>query len=183
MENQKKYNIIYADPPWRYEQNTLSGAAENHYPTMSMEELYDLPVKEIADQNAMLFLWATFPMLKEAISLIETWGFHYTTVAFVWIKLNKKKPTPCTGLGFWTRSNAEICLLGKKGTLKRQSTKVHQLIFSPRQEHSQKPAIVRDKIIELLGDLPRIELFARETASGWDAWGNEVPCSISLLPE
>lgn len=183
MENQKKYNIIYADSPWRYEQHTVSGAAENHYHTMSMEELYALPVKEIADRNAALFLWATFPKLPEAISLMEPWGFHYITVAFVWIKLNKKALTPYTGLGFWTRSNAEICLLGKKGTPKRQSAKIHQLIFSPRQEHSQKPVIVRDKIVELMGDLPRIELFARETVSGWDAWGNEVPCSISLSPQ
>lgn len=114
-------------------------------------------------------------MLKEAIELIEAWGFTYKTIAFNWIKQNKKSPSLFWGLGNWTRSNSEICLLATKGNPKRVSAAVHSVVMTPIQRHSQKPDEVRDRIVELMGDLPRIELFARETAPGWDAWGNEVP--------
>ena len=117
----KKYKIIYADPPWRYARSKVQGAAEKHYPTMSIEELCALPVKEIADKDCILFLWATFPQLKEALQLIKAWGFTYKSVAFVWLKQNRKSPTWFYGLGFWTRGNAEICLLATKGHPKRQS--------------------------------------------------------------
>lgn len=86
----KKYKIIYADPPWRYARSKVQGAAEKHYPTMSIEELCALPVKEIADKDCILFLWATFPQLKEALQLIKAWGFTYKSVAFVWLKQNRK---------------------------------------------------------------------------------------------
>ena len=180
MHERKKYGIIYADPPWRYERKWGSGVAENHYPTMSMEEIQNLPVGEIADTNCVLFLWATFPQLDVALSVIQAWGFQYKTVAFVWLKQTRVSHQWFFGMGNWTRSNAEVCLLAVKGKPKRQSACVHQLIITPIQSHSQKPEIAREKIIELLGDLPRIELFAREKADGWDVWGNEVQCDIDI---
>ena len=179
----KKYNIIYADPPWQYRRSKVNGAAAFHYSTMSIDELCGLPVAELADKDCTLFLWATFPQLPEAFRLIKAWGFSYKTVAFVWLKKNKVADSWFYGLGFWTRGNAEICLLATKGNPKRQSNKVHQLVISPIEQHSKKPDIVLDKILQLMGDLPRIELFARQTPAGWDVWGNEVESSISLRKE
>lgn len=177
---EKKYTVIYADPPWRYQQKSLSGAAENHYPTMSIQELCELPVDELADKDSMLFLWTTFPMLSEALQLIKAWGFTYKTVAFVWVKQNKKSPTWFYGLGFWTRSNAEICLLAKRGKPKRNSASVHQLIIAPIEKHSKKPDETRKRIEQLMGDVPRVELFARQKSEGWDVWGNEVESDITM---
>lgn len=175
-----KFKIIYADPPWRYECKNIQGAAENHYPTMSIEELCALPVSEVADRDCTLFLWATFPMLPEALRLIRAWGFSFKTVAFVWLKRNRKSPTWFYGLGRWTRGNAEICLLATRGKPKRQSAKVHQFIIAPIEQHSKKPDETREKIVELMGDLPRVELFARQKTAGWAAWGNEIASDISL---
>ena len=176
----KKYQIIYADPPWRYRQKNVQGAAENHYPTMSLEELCSLPIKELAASDCTLFLWATFPQLQEAIHLIRAWGFSFKTAAFVWVKLNRKAKSLFMGLGHWTRANAEICLLATKGHPKRQARNVHQIIISHIEEHSKKPDEVRQRIEALMGDLPRIELFARQHPPGWDVWGNEAPESIDL---
>lgn len=178
MKETKKYGIIYADPPWRYSQKRLSGAAEHHYNTMSIEELCALPVEELADRDCVLFLWATFPQLPAALRLVKAWGFTYKTVAFVWLKLNRKIRTWFYGLGFWTRGNAEICLLATKGRPQRKSAGIHQLIVSPIEQHSKKPEEAREKIIALMGELPRIELFARQETPGWDVWGNEVENSI-----
>ena len=147
---------------------------------MSIEELCALPVSELAEKDSALFLWATFPQLPEALRLIRAWGFTYKTVAFVWLKTNRKARTWFYGLGFWTRGNAEICLLATKGHPKRRSAGVHQVILSHIEEHSKKPDVTRDKIIELAGDLPRVELFARQKAPGWDVWGNEVDSDLSL---
>lgn len=177
---QKKYSIIYADPPWRYEMKKGQGVAENHYSTMGTEEICGLPVQEICDKNCVLFLWVTFPQLQEAFRVIKAWGFRYKTVAFVWIKLNRSGKGYFFGLGYWTRGNAEICLLAVRGKPKRISNKVFQLIFSPLQEHSKKPAEARERIVELMGDLPRIELFARQRSPGWDVWGNEVKSSLDM---
>ena len=132
----------------------------------------------MADKNCVLFLWCTFPKLPEALKLIEAWGFTFKTVGFVWIKQNKSGKGYFLGLGWWTRSNAEICLIAVKGKPKRKSASVRQLLFSPVEEHSKKPDEARDKIIELMGDLPRIELFARRETPGWDVWGNEVASTI-----
>ncbi len=180
---EKKYSIIYADPPWRYDRKGVEGAAESHYKTMSIEELNDLPVRRIADKDCILFLWATFPKLQEALRLIKEWGFRYKSVAFVWLKQNRKSDSWFYGLGFWTRGNAEICLLATKGHPKRKSPAVHQFIISPIREHSRKPDETREKIVKLMGDIPRIELFARQKTDGWDTWGNEVPNSIELTKE
>lgn len=179
----KRYSIIYADPPWRYQQKGLQGAAEKHYPTMTLEELKHLPIPEISDKDCALFLWATFPQLREALELIAAWGFKYKTVAFVWLKKNKVADSWFYGLGFWTRGNAEICLLATKGRPKRKSAGVHQFIISPVEQHSKKPDVARDKIVQLMGDVPRIELFARQSSEGWDVWGNEVDSSIDLNKE
>lgn len=147
---------------------------------MSIEELCALPVERLAEKDCLLFLWATFPQLPEALQLIKAWGFTFKTVAFVWLKRNKKSPTWFYGLGYWTRGNAEICLLAKRGKPKRRSAGVHQFIISPVEEHSKKPDVTRDKIVELAGDLSRVELFARQKTPGWDVWGNEVTSDLTL---
>lgn len=170
----KKYSIIYADPPWNYQNKGVNGAASKHYYCPTFSELKSLPVSELAEKDCLLFLWATYPMLKEALELIEVWGFSYRTVAFTWVKQNIRSDDFFVGLGSWTRGNPEICLLAKKGAPKRVSKAVRQLVVSKREEHSKKPAEVRDRIVELCGDLPRIELFARQKTPGWDVWGNEV---------
>lgn len=131
------YSIIYADPPWQYQRSKVQGAAENHYPTMSIDELCALPVAEIAAPDSALFMWATFPQLPEALRLIKAWGFNYKSVAFVWLKKNKKADSWFYGLGFWTRGNAEICLLATRGHPKRQAADVHQFIISPIEAHSK----------------------------------------------
>lgn len=176
----KPYEIILADPPWRYEQKSLQGAAERHYPTMSIEELCALPVDRFAAPDSALFLWSTFPQFPEAFRLIRAWGFTYKTVAFVWLKQNRKSLSWFYELGFWTRGNAEVCLLATKGHPKRQRADIHQFIISPIESHSKKPDEAREKIVALMGDRPRVELFARQTVPGWDAWGNEVTPSPGL---
>jgi len=171
----KKYQIIYADPPWEYRTWTAKGghkSASAHYKTMTLNDICHLPVEEIAGEDCILFLWATFPNLKEAFKVISDWGFAYKTVAFTWIKLYANG-SPVIGLGYWTRANAEVCLLATRGNIKRKSNSVSQIIMEKRNKHSEKPHIIREKIVELMGDLPWIELFARHKAKGWDAWGNE----------
>lgn len=180
----KTYNIIYADPPWSFQTWSRKGngrSAENHYPTMPIEDIRALPVQTLAAEDCVLFMWATLPTLPEALSVVDAWGFKYKTTAFVWVKQNRKTPSLFWGMGYWTRSNAELCLLATKGNPKRQSAKVHQVIVSPVQEHSKKPDITRDRIVELVGDTSRIELFARQQTPGWDVWGNEVKSPI-LFP-
>ena len=179
----KKYNIILADPPWAYRVWSGKGkarSAENHYPTMRMEDIRALPVGELAAKDCTLFMWVTCPMLMEAFSVLEAWGFTYKTVAFAWVKQNKKAPSLFWGLGYWTRANVEFCLLATRGHPVRHSAKVHQVLLSPVEEHSKKPDVIRERIVELMGDLPRVELFARQRVPGWDAWGNEVECSPGL---
>lgn len=134
-----------------------------------------LPVKDLAADNCVLFLWATYPMLKEALKVIEAWGFKYKSIGFQWVKQNRSGNGYFFGLGRWTRGNTEPCLIAVKGKPQRASNSVSQLIFAPLRAHSQKPDITRDKIRELMGgDQSYIELFARNTAPGWDVWGNEV---------
>jgi N6-adenosine-specific RNA methylase IME4 len=141
---------------------------------MTIDDIKKLPIKDIADDNCILFMWVTYPLLKEGIETIESWNFNYKTCGFSWIKKNKKADSLFWGLGYWTRANNEICLLATKGKPKRVSKSVHQVVMDKIREHSRKPDCVRDRIVELCGDLPRIELFAREKTPGWDVWGNEV---------
>lgn len=163
-----------------YSNKGLGRSAESHYPTMSLEDIQSLPVGNLADKDCVLFMWTTIPLLKDSFSVLKSWGFEYKTVAFVWIKLNKKSDTLFWGMGHWTRANAELCILATKGQPKRKSAKVHQVIMSHIQQHSKKPAETRDRIVELVGDLPRIELFARNKTIGWDTWGNEINCDINM---
>lgn len=179
---ENKFTVIYADPPWQYASGKVQGAAQNHYPTMKTEDICALPVAELAAKNSALFLWATFPQLPDALRVIEAWGFKFKTVAFVWLKKNKKADSWFYGMGFWTRSNAEICLLATRGHPKRQDNAIHQFIISPIEAHSKKPDEARNKIVALMGDVPRVELFARQTVPGWQVWGNEVESSIDLWP-
>ena len=175
----KKYKIIYADPPWAYKDKRdkhprMCGGATAHYSTMSIEEIKKIPVNEIADDDCMLFMWATFPNLQEGLDVIKAWGFKYKTLGFSWIKLNKKNKKPFFGIGHYTISNCEVCLIGIKGRPPIASNFVSSVLMEPRGEHSQKPDIVRDKIVELCGDLPRLEMFARKKSLKWETWGNEV---------
>ena len=150
---------------------------------MSEKEICDLPIKDIAGNPSLLFLWATFPQLQEALNVVKAWGFEYKTCAFTWVKTNPKQTLKSFfGVGYYTKSNAEICLLGIKGRGHSlvKSNSVSQLIFEPRSKHSEKPQSARDKIFKLVGDLPRIELFARKKTEGWDVWGNEVLCDIKM---
>lgn len=175
----KKYQIIYADPPWKYNSRAdhktrFRGGAYGHYDLMSMQDIKALPVPQIADDNCVLFMWCTFPCLDEQIKLFETWGFKYKTLGFSWIKTNKNNGKPFFGVGYYAKSNAEICLMGIKGKMKPICNSVSSCIISPRREHSRKPDEARDRIVQLFGDIPRIELFARHQFEGWDCFGNEV---------
>jgi len=177
----KKYQIVYADPPWNYQDQGCQGTMANHYKGMRLEDIKALPVKDITSEDAVLFLWATYPMLKEALEVISAWGFKYKTIAFQWVKLNKKNGKYFFGLGRWTRGNTEPCLLATKGHPRRVNNAVFQIITSPLRKHSQKPEEARDKIVSLLGGgITKIELFAREKIDGWDAWGDEVKSDIEL---
>src|SRR3990167_8262587 len=149
----KKYQIIYADPPCSYNDKSCNGNALKHYPTLAVEDFCALPIKNLADNDCVLFLWATYPLLTEALRVIEAWGFKYKSIAFQWIKLNPKSGTPFFGLGRWTRGNTEPCFIAVKGKPKRKSNSVFQIIQSPIKEHSAKPEIIREKIVELMGDL------------------------------
>lgn len=181
---QKKYQIIYADPPWNYPKTggikNSRGMAKQFYPTMTLSELELLSVDEITDTNCVLFLWTTYPQLPNALKLIRAWGFEYFGLGFEWIKRNPNTGKDAFGMGYWTRANPEPCLLATRGKPKPLSHSVRQLTYAPLGEHSAKPQVIRDKIIELCGDLPRIELFAREKPDGWDVWGNEVESDIKL---
>lgn len=173
----RRYNIIYADPPWSF--SAWSDKAQKHvskyYQTMGEDEIQNLPISLLTEENAVLFMWATFPNLPLALETIKAWGFTYKTCAFTWVKQTKKSSKLFWGMGYYTRSNAEVCLLAIKGKPpKRLSHKVHSVIMSHIEEHSRKPHEARERIVELFGDLPKIELFARQHTEGWDCWGNEV---------
>ena len=184
----KKYNIIYADPAWSFDCWNLKNTrnVDTHYKTMKMNDIYKMPISKICSDDCFLFIWVTYPRLIEGIKTIEKWGFEYKTCAFSWVKTNKHFPTNQTtflpqnsfpsfiGMGYWTRANNEICLLGTKGKPKRRSKSVRQIVFDNIREHSKKPDCVRNRIVELCGDVPRIELFARQKTEGWDSWGNEI---------
>jgi len=176
----KKYQIIYADCPWEYAdpKGDLPRLGGKTYPTMSLGEIKQLPVQSITDENCALYLWATMPLLPEALEVIRAWGFRYINCGFTWVKLNSNSMGIYSGLGHWTNGNAELCLFGKKGILARKRKDIKQIILAPVLEHSHKPPEVRERIVALLGDLPRIELFARRKVEGWDCWGNEVERDI-----
>lgn len=183
----KKYKVIYADPPWSYyndmtvdrSQNKTRAGSMTHpsYPVMSSSDIKALPVGEISDNNSILFLWTTDYHLCIAMDVIKKWGFEYKTVGFAWQKLNKKKKPVCFMGAYTLKSGIELCLLATKGRNANKMVvdrKVRALLSSERENHSKKPDEIRDRIVQLLGDVPRIELFARQKADGWDSWGNEI---------
>ncbi len=169
----KKYKVIYADPPWLYHQH--KEILESKYPTMTPDEIKNLPVRDISEGDCALFLWTTWPNVPQAIEVIKAWGFEYKTIGFLWVKLNKKIDTLFWGNGYWTRSNTEPCLLAVKGKPKRVSGGVHSVVMAKRGVHSEKPSEVRDRIVKLMGDVTKIELFARHVIPNWDSWGDQLP--------
>ena len=179
----EKYQIIYADPPWQFKTYSDKGhgkSPERHYATMSLDDIKKLPVSALAAEDCALFMWTTIPFLRQCFDVMEAWGFQYKTVAFVWVKQNKRADSLFWGTGYWTRANCELCMLATKGHPKRTSASVHQVIVSHIEEHSKKPQEARDRIVKLMGDVPRIELFARQKTDGWSVWGNEVDSDIAM---
>ncbi len=175
--DRRKYSVIYADPPWSFDVWSGAGkdrAAENHYPTMTQVEIEALPVGDMAADDCVLFLWAVMPQLPEALAVIKSWGFEYRTCAFVWVKQTADGERLATGMGHWTRANAEICLLATRGSPARLNADVHQVIASPRMGHSKKPDEVASRIERLVPG-PYLEMFARRPRQGWDVWGNQAP--------
>jgi len=184
----KKYKIIYADPPWSY--NKYSNSKKNisdkirvtPYPPMPLEEIKSMPVSQIAEDDCVLFLWVTFPCLEMGLEVIKAWGFKYKTVAFNWIKKNKKGIGWFMGFGHYTRANGEICLLATRGKGSKVLKKnMSQMVITPLTVHSEKPQIVLKKIVDLFGEQSRIELFARKQISGWDTWGNDISVTQGSL--
>ncbi len=179
----KKYQIIYADPPWG--SNSQFGRDKNkgngqHYPLMTLQDIKDLPIRELADENCILFLWVVDTQLFDAGEVIKEWGFTYKTVGFTWAK-ETVAGKDHFGVGMWTRKNPEMCLIATKGKIKRLNAGIRQLQRYKVREHSRKPDEFRHEIVKLVGDLPKIELFARQKTEGWDVWGNEVESDINLL--
>lgn len=196
------YSIIYADPAWSYSDTTCSGGVGEQYDTMTPEQIASMPVARMAAKDAVLFLWGTYPKMPEVLELIPRWGFTYKSIAFQWIKTRGSNPPsvtypdgsgkPFLGLGRWTRGNTEPCLLAVRGkphrisagvsqliwTLERGEASPDELIVAPVGRHSAKPPEARDRIVQLMGELPRLELFAREKVAGWDVWGNEVKSDV-----
>lgn len=172
-----KYNIVYADPPWSYKDKAAAGkrGACFKYHVMNNTDIINLPVKNIISENCVCFIWCTMPHLEIGIKALQNWGFQYKTVAFVWIKKNPKKGNNFFGMGNWTRSNAEIVLLGVTGKIKREDASISQIVESPiLKPHSRKPSVVRHNIVRLVGDLNRVELFATETIEGWECIGYDA---------
>ena len=176
-----KFNIIYADPPWKYRQGksmgtNFQGAADAQYSCMRPEDIALLPVSSIADDNCILFLWVTFPMLREGLEVIKAWGFEYKTIAFNWVKLNPIALTPFFGVGYYTKSNAEPCLLATRGQAHKLVINNSQssIILVPRTKHSTKPNEAKERIDKLVGTIPKVELFARKQTEGWVCLGNDI---------
>ena len=204
------FGVIMADPPWRFKTWSPKGrdrcpdgvpvsraarpenAPERHYKTMTLQDIKDLPVKDVAAKDCVLFLWAVDPMIPEALEVGAAWGFKYKTVAFYWAKMRKEGSTRSDlhddlwhkmfpmGTGYWTRPNPEQCLLFTRGKPKRVSAAVRKLIISRRREHSRKPDEQYGRIEALVGG-PYLELFARSTREGWSSWGNEVGARDGLF--
>lgn len=185
----KKYQIIYADPPWsfkNYSDAWHKGRKEsrwvgNEYSCLNIDDIKKIKVPSAND--CILFLWVTAPCLIDGLELCKSWGFKYKTIGFTWVKRNKVSSSWFWGMGYWTRSNSELCLIATKGSPRRLARNVHQVVDTPIEQHSKKPDVVRERIVQLMGDLPRLEMFARQKTEGWDVWGNEVESDIILTPK
>ena len=180
-----RYGVILADPPWTHHV-WGAGAGNNartalqHYSVMTIDEIADLPVANFAAEDCALFMWTVWPNLFRAEEVVESWGFTYRTVAWVWAKLNTTSVGFFMGLGHYTRANSEVCLLAIKGSMPVAAHDVLSLIVSPRRQHSRKPDEQYGKIERLYPDVPKLELFARHQQPGWDVWGSEVEDTISM---
>lgn len=180
-----KYDVIYADPPWSYYNDmsvspdctTIKGMRRPPYPVLSTKDIFKIPVNKISNDNCILFIWTTDYHLEKCMDVIRAWGFVYKTVGFVWAKKNRNG-SQVSFMGAYTKkSGCELCLIATKGKDAHRMVikhNVNSFIEYPRQEHSKKPNIIRDRIVDLIGDRKRVELFARETFCGWDSWGNEL---------
>lgn len=178
-----KYDVIYADPPWRMKNTKTGGSmksgAAQKYSVMNMRDLCALPVNDLCNKNAVLFMWWLAAMPEQALQLVDAWGFKLKTMTgFVWNKTTVKG-TPHFGMGFYTRAGSESCLIAVKGKWKPSSHSVRSVVTEPVRGHSKKPMGVARGIEELSGDVPRIELFARDIKPGWDVWGNEVEVALT----
>ena len=179
-----KYEIIYADPPWQFSNKKTGGSmksgAAHHYLTTGIEGLKNIDVNSIAADDCTLIMWYVGSMPQEAIDLVESWGFTIKNInGFVWGKLTVKLKK-FFGMGFRTRAGTESAIIATKGKPKVYSHSVRAYHEFPVSKHSKKPIEYRDLIVELCGDLPRLEMFARESAPDWDVFGNEAPDSISI---
>jgi N6-adenosine-specific RNA methylase IME4 len=198
------YNLIYIDPPWKYNSRAnhktrFRGGAEGHYPLMSMAEIAALPIDALAARDCAIAMWCTFPYLDEQIKLFQHWGFRFRTQLLTWIKLNPRgydiphdDPNYSAskdyvrysgdglyhsvffGVGYYAKSNPEVCLLGMRGRVPTISDAVSSVILAPRREHSRKPDEAYTRIEGVFGDIPRIELFARSWRPGWAVAGNGI---------
>ena len=169
----KKYKIIYADPPWKYKENWGNGSNEHTYPTMTNADILALPIRSILDDQAHLYLWVTNPFLELGLQVCREWGFEYKTL-ITWIK-TYSNGTPEMGMGYYFRGCTEHIIFGVKGKMKCLNKTTRNMIQTVNpKKHSEKPSIFRDMIVSTSGDVSRIELFARHRVEGWDAWGNEV---------
>lgn len=167
----KKYNIIYADPPWQYKRNG-NHSAESVYDVMSIEDIKNMPVQDISEDQSHLYLWVTNPFIQEGLDVCKAWGFEYKTL-ITWLK-TYKDGTPVMGMGYYFRGCTEHIIFGVKGKKLCENKKTKNIIIENTTKHSEKPKNFRETIVECSGDLPRIELFARTEEDGWDSWGYEV---------
>lgn len=175
--------MLLVDPPWTFTTRSPKGngrGAVRHYPTMTIDELQALAVGSLAADNAALFLWCCWPNIFQAPALLEAWGFTYRTLGFIWVKSNPSGAGFHTGLGYYTRANSEPCLLAVRGRMPVESHSIHQVIYSPVQRHSQKPAEAYERIERLYPGRRYVELFARDRRPGWSAWGNEIESDLTL---
>lgn len=184
MNNSPPFNLIYADPPWTYRDTCDSGqrGACHKYPVMTLGDICALNVQAIAAPDCLLALWWVAPMPAEALQVVAEWGFTLRTFkGFTW---HKRTRNGCShfGMGNWTRANTEDCLFATRGKIRRANASVRQFIDAPLGMHSEKPAEARDRLVQLMGDLPRIELFARTKTPGWSVWGNDLESDITLEP-
>ena len=185
--NHGPYSVILADPPWYYKNVATRASADKHYPTMKMEEIKALQARDLAAMPCALFLWATWPNMREAFALLDAWHFEYKTLAWIWLKTDMAGEKYRFGLGNYTRLNSEPCLLAFKKKISRGfrmkvvDMSVPSWIISPRRAHSQKPDEQYDMIERLYPDITKIELFATQRWPGWDCWGNGVEGAIEWL--
>lgn len=185
QQPQKKYQIVYADPAWeiKYLKETLAGINDYELPydTMTDEEIINIAVKDIIADDAILFLWCIDSRIPILQRLMRNWGFEYKTVGFVWYKRSIHTNYENATMSKYTRKSCEFCFIGTRGKYLVKNPTKPQFISEPKREHSRKPDAIRTRIVEMCGDIPRVELFGRQRFEGWDIWGNDAPNETQLL--